>query len=193
MLQLKSVLPIALLILLMGLLQWIGVEKFRFETALISEHEWWRIWTGHWIHANWTHLGLNATGLVLCLYLSSVNWTYWQWVWRILYLSSGISISFLLLHPDLGWYVGFSGVLFGLFVLTAIASLPSQAGMSYLLLAFIAIKILLEQFSTFNVGSGDIIGVPVLVDAHLYGVVSALMLFMIQSIYLRISDRAEGL
>lgn len=183
MLHLKSVLPVASVILLMGLLQWIGVDLFRFETVLISEHEWWRIWTGHWIHANWIHLGLNATGLVLCLYLTSVHWSYWQWGWRILFLSSAISASFLLLNPGLGWYVGFSGVLFGLYVLTAIASLSSQSMMSYLLLSFIAIKILLEQFSSFNVGSGDLIGVPVLVDAHLYGVISALVLLMIQFAY----------
>ena len=84
------------------------------------------------------------------------------------------------LHPELGWYVGFSGVLFGLYVLAAVASLSRQFFMSTILIGFIGLKIGLEQWSSVKITSSELIGVPVLVDAHLYGVLMAVLIILIQ-------------
>ena len=183
--NIKIIQPVALIILVMSIMQWLGMENFRYQTNLIHDDEWWRIFSGHWVHANWMHLLLNACGLLLCLYLTVIDWNVWQWIWRVFFLSAGISVGFLWLHPDLGWYVGFSGVLFGLYILSAIATIPNQAVMSFLLLIFVMIKILLEQFTSFNLDSSELIGVPVLVDAHLYGVLSALCLVLFEYLFRR--------
>ena len=178
--------PVIGLILFMSLLQLIGPELFRFETSLITGLELWRVFTGHWVHANWVHYLLNMAGFILCLALTGVKWSIWQWVWRILILSLGISLGFYVLHPEVSWYVGFSGVLFGLYVLTAYASFSDQAFMSGILLLFIGVKIILEQWSSVNITTSDLIGVPVLVDAHLYGVLIAILLVVAQIIYRKI-------
>ena len=167
----------------MLLLQWTGPELLRYETRLIVEFQWWRFLTGHWVHANWIHYGMNMTGFSLCVALTGVSWSLWCWVWRIVVLSLAISLAFYLGHSAIGWYVGFSGVLFGLYILAAYSTLQQQAFMSSLLLGFIVLKIGLEQWSSVNITSADLIGVPVMVDAHLYGVLAAVVLILIQQSY----------
>jgi len=164
----------------MLVLQLIGTEILRYETSRIHELELWRVFTGHWVHANWPHFLLNMSGFLLCVALTEVKWSLWQWSWRVLVLSGGISAALLWFNPDIGWYVGFSGVLFGLYVLAAITTIHRQVLMSSLLLGFIFIKIILEQWSSVKITSADLIGVPVLVDAHLYGVLLALIIYLIQ-------------
>lgn len=176
-------LPVLSLSLCMLVFQLIGPEVFRYEARLITELQLWRVLTGHWVHANWVHLMMNLAGFMLCLALTGIRWSLLQWLWRILILSAGISLSFYLLHPDISWYVGFSGVLFGLYVLAAFTSLPDQVVMSTILLVFIGIKIILEQWSSVNITTSELIGVPVMVDAHLYGVLIAVLLISIQIIY----------
>jgi rhomboid family GlyGly-CTERM serine protease len=169
--------------LVMLVFQAIGPELLRYQTRLIQQHQWWRLLTGHWVHANWIHYALNMTGFMLCVALTETKWTLPQWLWRIVALSAGISLGLWLLKPNLGWYVGFSGDLFGLYVLCAIASWSRQKIMSSLLLVIIALKLILDLWSSVKITSTELIGVPVLVDAHLYGVASALF---IELIYLAI-------
>jgi len=172
--------PVLIFILFMAVFQFMGAEILRYQTSLIADLQLWRLLTGHWVHANWMHYALNMGGLLLCFALTDVKWSVWQWGWRILVLTSGISLTFYFWHQDIGWYVGFSGVLFGLYILAAWASLQYQRLLSGLLLTFIAIKIILEQFSSVNITTSEMIGVPVLVDAHLYGVLIALIVLIIQ-------------
>ena len=175
--------PVFVIVLFMLVCQMVGPEWLRYDTRLVREGEWWRLLSAHWVHANWIHFGLNSAGFILCVMLTGVRWSCWQWSWRIVILSGAISAGLYLWQDQLGWYVGFSGVLFGLFVLAATASLSEQRVMSSLLLGFIALKIGLEQYSSVNITSSDLIGIPVLVDAHLYGVLSAVFLVIAQWLF----------
>lgn len=170
------------LALLMTLLQVIGPPLFRYDATLIEQGQLWRWFSAHLVHANWTHLALNLAGFVLCAGITGVAWTGWQWTWRILLLAFFISAGFFLLQPKMGWYVGFSGVLMGLYLLAAAATFKQQPVISLLLAGFIMVKIIMEQVSSVNMTSSDWIGVPVMVDAHLYGVIVALALIVIQHI-----------
>jgi rhomboid family GlyGly-CTERM serine protease len=171
--------PVLILILVMFVFQLIGPQLLRYETVLIHQGQWWRFLSGHWVHANWIHFALNMTGFILCVALTETGWKFTQWIWRILVLASGISIAFWWLQPHIGWYVGFSGILFGLYVLCAITSWPQQKIMSSILLSVIALKLILDLWSSVKITSDELIGVPVLVEAHLYGVATALIIEMI--------------
>ena len=173
--------PVLILMLVMGAIQLAGPELYRYQTVLIHQHQWWRFFSGHWVHANWTHYALNMVGFALCVALTEPGWKITQWSWRILLLSSGISLAFWWLQPQIGWYVGFSGVLFGLYVLCAINSWPKQRMMSSLLLTVVGLKIILDSWSSVKITSTELIGIPVLVEAHLYGVISALVIVLIQT------------
>lgn len=176
-------LPVLGLLLVFTLLQLIGPKYLRYDADLVSELQLWRFLSGHWVHANWIHFALNMAGFVLCVMLTGISWSLWQWLARIMILSSTISVCFYIWNSDIGWYVGFSGVLFGLYVLAARATLSKQAMMSSILLVFIALKIVLEQWSSVKITSNELIGVPVLVDAHLYGVLSAVSMIAVLAVF----------
>ena len=173
-------LPLLWFTLAMSLLQLIGPQAFRYQTGLIEQGQWWRVLSAHLVHANWIHLALNLAGLALCIGITGIVWRWWQWLWRCLLLMLCISASFFLLQSKMGWYVGFSGVLMGLYLLAAFDTRRQQPGMSIILAIFILSKIGMEQFSSVNMTTQDLIGVPVMVDAHLYGVVTALAIIALQ-------------
>jgi rhomboid family GlyGly-CTERM serine protease len=183
--------PVSILILVMLILQLIGPELLRYQTSLIHQHQWWRFVSGHWVHANWTHYLLNMTGFILCVALTETAWNLFQWLWRILFLGIGISIAFWWLQPQIGWYVGFSGTLFGLYFLCAMSSWPQQRVMSSILIAVIAVKLILDLWSSVKITSTDLIGIPVLVEAHLYGVISAIILLLAQAT-IKLFNRQTG-
>ena len=176
-------LPLLWISALMVLLQVIGPEYFRYDARLIEQGQLWRWLTAHLVHANWIHLALNLAGFALCVGITGVSWTIGQWLWRIVLLSAAISTGFYLWQPAMGWYVGFSGVLFGLYLLAAYATFKQQATISALLALFIIGKIAMEQFSSVNMTTEDLIGVPVMVDAHLYGVSVAILIIAAQIVY----------
>ncbi len=164
----------------MTVFQLAGADWLRYEVSFINKMQLWRVFTGHLVHANWIHLVLNMVGFLFCVALTDVHWSFSQWLMRILFLAMGISACLYIFNPLFHWYVGFSGVLFGLYVMAAIDSWPRQKIISIVLLAIIIGKILLEQISSVTISSDYIIGVPVLVDAHLYGVVLALVVVSTQ-------------
>ncbi len=94
-------------------------------------------------------------------------------------LSLGISLLFSLLNPELGWYVGYSGVLYGIFMLAAFDLYLRDKIIAVLLAAAIVIKITIEQSGELNLTTSDIIGTPVVVDAHLYGVLLAVTIALV--------------
>ena len=164
------------MLLLMILLQLIGPETFRYEHNWLENAEYWRILSAHWVHVNWIHFVLNAAGLLLCLTIALPVWTIKAWLLYQFILALGISFLFTFNNPDLGWYAGYSGVLFGVFLLAAFDLYRRDKLISVLLGGGIVTKIVLEQSSDLNLTSSDIIGTPVIVDAHLYGVLIAILI-----------------
>jgi len=164
---------VAGMLLLMVVLQLLGQKLFRYQFDWYQSGHYWRLLSAHWAHTNWIHFLLNATGLILCMSIASPGWTIIRWLSYQLILALGISFLFTLFNPELNWYLGYSGVLYGIFLLAAIDLYPRDRLIGFLLGAAIVIKITLEQTSDINLTSSDIIGSPVIVDAHFYGVVLA--------------------
>lgn len=156
-------------ILVMLLLQVIGVEYFRFERDWVDDWQLWRLLSAHWIHVGWMHLLMNALGLAVCVSIASPHWSIRRWIVQCLCMALGISILFTLQNPELHWYVGFSGVLFGLYFLAALDLYARDRLIALLMGGAIVGKVILEQYTAFDVTSAELIGAPVIVDAHLYG------------------------
>jgi rhomboid family GlyGly-CTERM serine protease len=158
----------------MALLQAIGPEYFRYQRDWISTGEIWRIVTAHWVHVGWLHLLLNGLGLVICVILTKPGWSIRRWLISSLAMAIGISIMLTLYNPEVTDYAGYSGVLYGLYVLAAINLFSSDRLVASLIIAAIVIKVLMEQFNFYDFNTGDIIGAHVVVDAHLYGLLMAI-------------------
>ena len=174
---------IAAVLIVMSLLQLTDFDALRYQQNWVSQGEYWRVFTAHWVHVNWQHLMLNALGLVLCMGITSPGWTISRWVIYHFLLVLGISILFTLLNPELQWYAGYSGVLYGIFMLAAIDLYQRDKLIAGLLGIAISTKILLEQVGGFNVTSSEFIGTLVVIDAHLYGALLALSIALGERVY----------
>ncbi|MFP4294338.1 MAG: rhombosortase, partial [Halothiobacillaceae bacterium] len=120
----------------------------------------------------WVHLAANMAGLLVWTALAGSMETARTFVTGLLVTGLAVTLGLLLFNPGVGWYVGFSGILHGLFAMSAMRLLFRRewlAGLS--LVAALVFKLLWEQQNG-ALGTEQLIGAPVLVDAHLYGVVA---------------------
>ncbi len=181
---------VAAMLAIMVILQLFDFRDLRYQYDWLAKGEYWRLLSAHWVHVNWRHVMLNAAGLLLCMSIASPRWLIRQWVVYHLILALGISILFYLRNPQLEWYAGYSGVLFGLYLLAAIDLYPREKIVALLLAAAISIKVILEQTSDLKLDSSEFIGTPVIIDAHLYGLLLGLTIALVQRAY-TIGDRRD--
>lgn len=174
---------VAFSLLVMLGLQLIGPEWFRFQSDWFASGEIWRVISAHWVHVGWMHLGLNAAGLMICVSITAPGWSKRQWLLVTLSMALGISLLFTWRNPEINWYVGFSGVLFGLYFLAAVEMFARDRLIATLVVVAIVGKVMIEQFSSFDLTSAELIGAPVLVDAHFYGVILAFAIALLKRTY----------
>jgi len=174
---------VGLNLLLVVLMQLIGQETLRYQHDWWQSGQVWRIVTANWVHVGWVHMALNMLGLAVCVGLANPHWSVKRWFLNSLCIGIGISTLFTLQNPNLHWYVGFSGVLFGLYFLAAHDLYARDRLIALLMGGAIVIKIILEQYTSIDLDSSAIIGAPVIVDAHLYGLLMAIAIALIWSTY----------
>ena len=174
---------VAMMIPFMTLLQAIGPEYFRYQQDLVEQGQIWRFVSAHWVHVGWMHLLLNGLGLAICVSLTTPGWSPARWLLCCVIMAIGISTLLVLYNPDVIDYAGLSGVLFGLYMLTALSLYSRDRLIAVLIIAAIVIKVLMEQFSFYDFNSGDLIGARVIVDAHLYGLLMAIAIALAWATY----------
>lgn len=162
-----------------------GREWLRWDRAAIADGEIWRLLTGHLVHMNKSHFWLNAVGLVLVWLLVGERFSCRGWLWIIAVALAGTDLGFWFLDPQLQWYVGMSGLLHGLLVAGLIMGLQSDRRESLLIGAFVIAKLIFEQLSGSLPGSEMASGGPVIVNAHLYGSISAALAAAVYRIRVR--------
>jgi rhomboid family GlyGly-CTERM serine protease len=150
-------------------------EALAYNREFVASGQLWRLATGHFVHLGWTHLLLNLGGLGLVFWLvgQAYNWRQWLYV-------TGLSVAiidagFWFLYPELGWYVGLSGLLHGLLAAGLLRGLVAGDRESLVLAAFVVAKLIWEQIGGPLPGSEATSGGTVIVDAHLYGAVGGLI------------------
>lgn len=154
-------------------------EWLRYDREAILAGELWRVVTGHLVHLGWPHFMMNVIGLLLIWLL--FGHTIKQKSWLIIFLVSTLAISsaMLLLNPALQWYVGLSGVLHGMFVAGAVVSIKAGYRAELVLLILLSAKLAWEQLIGPLPGSAEFAGGNVIVDAHLYGAISGLIVTLV--------------
>ena len=165
------------------LMQLVGPDLLRFERDWLQSGQIWRGFTGHWVHVGWEHLLLNSAGLAICVGLARPRWSLRCWFTQSVGIGLGISLLFTAFNPELGWYAGFSGILFGLYLLGAVALFASDRLVAVLMGGAIIGKVLLEQLTSIDFDSSALIGAPVVVDAHLYGLLISIAIALVWARY----------
>jgi rhomboid family GlyGly-CTERM serine protease len=152
-----------------------GRLLLRYERELIAQGEWWRLLTGHLVHLGWSHFALNIMGLALMWALFLPDYSPRAWALILACSVIAIDAAFFFIERDLRWYVGLSGVLHGVMAAGTFAYLTRREPGAWILLPFLIGKLLYEQFVGTMPYSLDSAGGPVVVDAHLYGVLGAVV------------------
>lgn len=150
--------------------------SFVFSQEKIHSGEIWRIWSGHFVHINYLHLLMNSLGfsILVILYKNLISTA--QLIIQIVYLASSIGLSLYFFSPDIQHYAGFSGILYGLFIIAALQALSKKNNLlSYPILFAITGKIIWNKFAD---AEDNLINMPIATDAHIYGYISAI-LFML--------------
>jgi rhomboid family GlyGly-CTERM serine protease len=108
-------------------------------------------------------------------FLFTREYTARQWLGILLASLAAIDAGFLLLEPELEWYVGFSGVLHGLMAAGLVAWLRSTRDpVTWFVTVLFAAKLAWEHYAgalPFTAGS---LSLPVVHEAHTYGAVGGL-------------------
>lgn len=147
----------------------------RYDRPALADHEWWRLVSAHLVHFDLKHGVLNAAALVLTAWIVGSRVAIAEW----LLLSAGslvaVDVGLYWLSQDVGWYVGASGLLHGLFaggaLVLAVRERDVTGGIMLLLLAG---KLAYEHLSGGTSLFMDGAGFAVVTEAHLYGAVGGL-------------------
>lgn len=145
-----------------------------FYRTAIDIGNWWLVLSGNMVHSNYPHLFLNLAGLWVFGFIFFDNLSLKTFIISILFLCPSVGIGLYLFNPELQKYYGFSGVLYGLFLVgatTAILAKDWFTGITVTL--FIIGKIIWDLTYGASSSSAELIGVPVAVHAHLYGAIGA--------------------
>jgi len=151
--------------------------ELRYQRDEILLGEWWRLYSGQLSHLGRNHLLLNLGGLTLfwLLFFRTASSTIWLLIMLLSMTSTGLGM--LWLNPELEWYLGFSGVLHALFFSALLIELRLGARSTAIpLLLILVAKLGWEHFVGATPGSAELIGAAVVVDAHLYGAISGLVI-----------------
>ncbi|NOJ66648.1 MULTISPECIES: rhombosortase [Acinetobacter] len=177
----KKIIFIAVFMSLAACLQVFADHFIYWRPALLQEF--WRLWTAHWVHVGWVHYLLNILAFA-CLPFIFPRVKTWHFVSLLLLLPPAISFSFYFLFPHIEAYAGLSGVLHGAYMAVAVVHLldAQERRFAALVLLLILAKLLWEN--TFgSKETAELIGSPVLVEAHLLGVIWGAGLAMVYLIY----------
>jgi rhomboid family GlyGly-CTERM serine protease len=145
-----------------------GRLALRYERAAIASGQWWRLFTGHWVHLGLRHAVLNVLGLALMWALFARDYSPRQWLGIVLGALLAIDAGLWFLDSTLQWYVGSSGVLHGVMAAGTLAHLRHREPDAWVLLAFLAGKLAYEHWAGPLPFSGT---ADVVTDAHLFGVI----------------------
>ncbi|KPQ29247.1 MAG: rhombosortase [Marinobacter excellens HL-55] len=164
------------LMILLALLYLVPAAALEWQPNLFQNEEWWRLLTGHVVHLNGWHLLLNLTGLAILWLLYPHFLSLGHTVLAVLFSSLVISLGLMLLQPELPGYRGFSGCLHGLAAILAVRGWKGERVLSASVLTLLIGKLLMEATGAGLTDATQLIGGPVIWQAHWLGFSAGLLL-----------------
>lgn len=147
------------------------VSAFRFDRGLIDQGHYWLLLSGHLVHLNWSHWGLNMAGLLIVAVFFSVYGRLLEWLFVLVFSAVVTGLGLYWFNPELIRYVGLSGVLHGLFIYGAVREVRYYPFSGYMLLLLLVGKLFWEYMNGPLPGSAEMTSGHVVVAAHLYGAI----------------------
>ena len=150
-------------------------QTLYLHLELAKHGEYWRFITGHFVHASWLHCISNIAGLFLLFSLFQPAKNKDNWLLATIMILAVVSLGLTFTSESLKWYIGFSGILTGLFAYICLRTFPDNAVLSASFLLIVTTYVTNQV--VFN---GELIQAKVFQDistssyAHLFGLVGGL-------------------
>jgi rhomboid family GlyGly-CTERM serine protease len=151
------------------------IQVLRYDRTAVLAGEAWRLVTAHLVHYDLTHLAWNLAGLALVAWLFAAEFNTRQWLLILAASTAAIDAGFLILLPELEWYVGFSGVLHGAMTAGLLAWLArARDRLTWFVAAMFAAKLGWEHVAGPLPFTAATLNLPVIYQAHSYGALGGL-------------------
>lgn len=161
---------------LLPLLQFFHDSLLYYRHAIVAG-EYWRFWSGSLVHTNHWHLLLNLAGLWLLTFIAPLPFRTHTQLLQIGWLALCVGAGLWWFSPAVIWYAGFSGILYGLFMLGGLYCLQQRDWLTAaLILVGICGKTGWDWWLGGESAAASLIEAPVIVAAHIYGMTGALFL-----------------
>jgi rhomboid family GlyGly-CTERM serine protease len=151
-------------------------EALSYQRPALTQGQWWRLLSAHFVHLDFEHAALNGMGVVLMWALFARDYAPLHWLAIYLGAALAVSAGLWFFTPQIDWYVGASGALHGVMTAGTLAHLRRRDLDGWILAVFIMLKLGYEQYS----GALPFAGSPdTVVDAHLYGAIGGVVLALL--------------
>lgn len=167
--------PIALAALLIALQVTDLREALEYSRPAVSQGQLWRLVTASLVHLGWAHLGRDLVGLCLIWALAS-RYLSERSAFGLLCLSAlAVGAGLFVFSPGLGWYVGISGALFGLYTAGVLRMCKEQLVLGAALFLSMLAILAWTLYAGGLPGEAAGLGGAVIPQAHLYGAIGGAM------------------
>lgn len=164
---------------LLPLLQFFHDSLLYYRHAIVAG-EYWRLGSGSLVHTNHWHLLLNLAGLWLLTFIAPLPFSVRTQLLQIAWLALCVGAGLWWLSPSVIWYAGFSGILYGLFLLGGLYRLQQRDWLTAaIILLGICGKTGWDWWHGGESASTYLIAAPVIHAAHVYGMTGALLLWLV--------------
>jgi len=170
-------LVIGIVIVITTFLEPLSSQWLMFDRAAIDGNgEWWRLITCHLVHLSDVHAFNNLLGLALLAYIAGPYLNNGLGVLLFVWCGLWVGVGLYLYADYLAYYVGLSGVLHGLLLVSPFMSHYYKRWVAYGFAAILIGKTIWEQTPWYNdMALADTIGGRVETNAHLFGTIAGLI------------------
>lgn len=164
-----KLLGLGLVISLLFMLQnyWAALE---FDRQQILSGEVWRLWTGHFVHTNTSHLTLNIAAATLCYFAFFSKIKINELIFLSFIFSTLIGLALIFTCPGINWYNGLSGLLHAYVAFFCVRFAREENRVFWLGFLAVWMKVLLETIRA-HFGHEYLRGsMVVITEAHFLGV-----------------------
>jgi rhomboid family GlyGly-CTERM serine protease len=151
------------------------VFALTFERDAILAGEWTRVLSGQFVHLSPGHLIGNVLGLVVLWLLYAEYWPRGWFALVAVVCALGSNLGMLLFAPHVGYYVGFSGALYGLVVCGALLDVRNGLRAGWFVLVLALAKVGWEQLIG-PISGGFAVNDALAVEAHTFGALTGFIL-----------------
>lgn len=164
------------LICLTSLLPASTVHSLALVHDEVSKGEIWRIFTSQFVHLGFNHTMLNLVGYLIVSASFREDISPKEEMITLAICSLGVGLGIYLFNPEIGWYVGLSGAIYGILTHYLIIGWQRSAILSGFFGVYLIGKFIYEQMIAGpDTVTAGLIGGAVAIDSHLYGAITGLV------------------